>query len=237
MENKSVDDVMGSAPYLQHLARIGASFTDWHAVAHPSQPNYIAMFSGSTHGVTTDDCPQRLSGPNLGRALIDAGRTFAGYSEGMPRTGYTGCGAGRYARKHNPWVDFGDVPASANRTFAAFPSDFSRLPTVSFVIPDLCDDTHNCDVRTGDTWLREHLDGYARWALTHDSVLVVTWDENDGSAGNRIPTVLVGQRVRPGTYGARATHYTLLRTIEDMYGLPPLGASAATGPITGVWRT
>lgn len=104
MENKAYGQVIGSpqAPYINRLAREGASFTNWHAVTHPSQPNYLAMFSGSTYGVTSDDCPQSLRGPNLARQLLDAGRTFAGYSEAMPSTGFTGCGAGGYARKHNP---------------------------------------------------------------------------------------------------------------------------------------
>lgn len=238
MENKAFSQVIGSAqaPYINRLADEGASFTNWHGVTHPSQPNYLAMFSGSTYGVTSDDCPQSLDGPNLGRQLLDAGRTFAGYSEAMPSTGFTGCSAGGYARKHNPWADFGNLPASVNRTYGAFPTDFDRLPTVSFVIPDLCDDMHDCDVSTGDAWLHAHMAAYVNWARAHDSLMVLTWDEDDGSTGNRIPTVLVGQVVRPGTYGQLATHYTLLRTLEDMYGLPQSGAAARTAPLTGVWR-
>lgn len=237
MENKAYGQVIGNAqaPFINRLAQEGASFTNWHAITHPSQPNYLAMFSGSTYGVTSDDCPQSLDGPNLGRQLLDAGRTFAGYSEALPSTGFTGCGAGGYARKHNPWVDFGNLPASVNRTYEAFPTDFSRLPTVSFVIPDLCDDMHDCSVATGDAWLHRHMAAYADWAGRHDSLMVLTWDEDDGSRVNRIPTVLVGQMVRPGIYGQLATHYTLLRTLEDMYGLPYSGAAARTPPLTGVW--
>lgn len=106
---------------------------------------------------------------------------------------------------------------------------------MSFVIPDLCDDMHDCGVASGDAWLRAHMAAYVDWARRHDSLMVLTWDENDGSQVNRIPTVLVGQMVRPGTYGWPATHYTLLRTLENMYGLPYSGAAARTAPLTGVW--
>jgi acid phosphatase len=98
-ENEDAQKIVGApdAPYLTSLARAGASFTDAHGVAHPSQPNYLALFSGSTHGVTDDSCPQTFTGPNLAAGLATAGRTFVGYSEDLPSEGFTGCGAGRYA--------------------------------------------------------------------------------------------------------------------------------------------
>jgi len=91
MENKDPGEIIGnaSAPYLTGLARAGASFTDAHAETHPSQPNYLALFSGSTQGVTDNGCDHRLTAPNLGSALLASGRTFAGYSEGLPQAGST----------------------------------------------------------------------------------------------------------------------------------------------------
>jgi len=235
-ENKDAEAVSPSdAPYLTGLAAQGAAFTDAHGVAHPSQPNYLALFSGSTQGVTDDSCPQSFSGPNLAGQLLAAGRTFTGYSEGLPAPGFTGCGAGEYARKHNPWVDFPALPASVNQPLSALPHDLARLPTIAFVVPDLCSDMHSCSVATGDAWARAHLAGYVAWARTHDGVLVVTFDEDEGTAANHIPTFLVGPMVRPGPSAQRIDHYDVLRTLEDMYGLPPLGSAAAAQPLTGIW--
>jgi hypothetical protein len=238
-ENHSYGQIIGDtadAPYLNTLAHEGASFTHSFAITHPSEPNYLALFSGSTHGVTDDSCPHSYPGPDLGSELAAAGLGFAGYSEGLPATGFTGCTSGLYARKHNPWVDFTDVPASANQPFTAFPSDYARLPTVSFVVPDLNDDMHNGTVQQGDTWLRQNLGGYAAWARTHDSLLVVTWDEDDNSAANQIPTIVVGQDVRPGRYAETLDHYRLLRTLEDAYHLAHAGDAAAVTPVTDAFR-
>jgi phosphatidylinositol-3-phosphatase len=237
MENHSHGSIIGdsSAPFINSLAQQGASFTQSYAVAHPSEPNYLALFSGSTQGATGDECPLTFGGPNLASELKGAGLSFAGYSESMPSAGFTGCTAGAYARKHNPWVDFTNVPAGENLPFAAFPSDYRTLPTVSFVVPNLDNDMHDGTVAQGDAWLQTHLAAYAGWAKAHNSELVVTWDEDDNDAGNRIPTILLGAGVRPGQYGERIDHYTVLRTLEDFYGLPHAGMSSSAAPITGVF--
>jgi acid phosphatase len=236
-ENEDAGDVIGSpdAPYLTSLAGSGATLTDAHGERHPSQPNYLAMFSGSTQGLTDDSCPHSFSGPNLAGQLLDVGRTFVGWSEGLPHAGYTGCTSGKYARKHNPWVNFPALPDSTNRPYSELPTDFSALPTMSFVVPDLCNDMHDCGVAAGDDWARHHLAGYVGWAMSHNSLLVVTFDEDSGSSANHIPTFLVGPMVRPGPSNQRVDHYSLLRTLEDMYGLAPLGAAADAQPISGVW--
>jgi len=235
-ENHAEGQILGRAPYLTGLAATGDRLAESYAVTHPSEPNYLALFAGSTFGLADDSCPHTYGADNLGHQLLASGRTFAGYSESLPADGYTGCGSGRYARKHNPWVNFPNVPTTANLSLARFPTDYADLPTVSFVIPDLCGDMHDCTVSTGDAWLRAHLDGYARWAQTHHSLLVVTFDEDDNNAGNRILTVLAGGVVRPGVFGGRVDHYRVLRTVEAMYGLPCLGAACGAEPVTGVWR-
>jgi len=248
MENKNYGAIIGrpdEAPYINTLAAAGAVFSNSFAVTHPSQPNYLALFSGSTHGLTSDNCPQNFkTAPNLGAELIGAKLTFAGYSESMPKAGYTGCGGtiSLYARKHNPWVDFSNVPAASNLTFAEFPTAYRHLPTVSFVIPNLCHDMHSCSRDRGDHWIKAHLGGYASWALNHNSLLIITWDEDGtkflgfGGDNNKIPTIFYGAHVRPGTYSERTGHYGLLRTIEDMYGLAHAGASAHASPITDTWK-
>jgi hypothetical protein len=237
-ENHQQPQVIGSpsAPYINSLAQGGANFTQSFGVTHPSQPNYLALFSGSTQGVTSDSCPHTFTANNLGRQLTDGGLTFAGYSEGLPSTGFTRCTSGRYARKHAPWVNFSNVASSANKPFTAFPTDFTQLPTLSFVIPDLCDDMHDCSVSTGDTWLRNNIKSYADWATTHNSVLIVDFDEDDFTTTNRIPTVFYGQHVKTGTYTERITHYSVLRTAEDMFNLTHVGSAASATTISDCWQ-
>jgi acid phosphatase len=236
-ENEDAVDVVGSAdaPYLTSLAASGVMFDDAHGETHPSQPNYLALFSGSTQGVTDDRCPVDVTGDNLAAQLLAAGETFVGYSEGLPAPGYSGCKDGRYARKHNPWVDFRDLPDTVNQPFSALPADYSALPTVSFVVPDLCNDMHDCGVPAGDTWARDHLAPYLDWAKRNDSLLIVTFDEDSGSRDNHIATIVAGAGVQPAHSDQRIDHYAVLRTLEDMYGLPPLGHAADAHALTDIW--
>ncbi len=134
-ENHSYSEVIGNAnaPYITSLANNGAKMTQSFAVTHPSQPNYLALFSGSTQGITDDSCPHTFSSANLGRQLINNGKTFKGYSESMPSDGYTGCSSSDnlYKRKHNPWVNFTNVPSTSNLRFSGFPTAYSNLPKLS----------------------------------------------------------------------------------------------------------
>ena len=237
-ENHSAAEV-AEAPYLNALAARGTVFSRSFAVAHPSQPNYIALFSGSTQGVT-NDWRHDLSAPNLALSLAAAGLSFAGYSEDLPAVGFRGDRSGGYVRKHNPWASFRNVPDAVNRPFSDFStSDFSTLPTVSFVIPNLRNDMHDGSVAEGDAWLRAHVDAYAAWAVSHNSLLIVTFDEGPGHeppAKTPIATILVGAHVQRGTTEQPITHYSVLRTIEEMYGLPYLGEDAKAAPLNGIWQ-
>ena len=107
-----------------------------------------------------------------------------------------------------------------------FPSDFSTLPTVSIVVPNLDDDMHDGTIRQGDTWLQSNIDGYLQWAQSNNSLLIVTWDEDDGSGNNRVATLFLGPMVNPGQYSETINHFNVLRTIEDTYGLSYAGQSA-----------
>ena len=237
-ENRSALNIIGNpnAPYINSLAQQNANFTQSYALTHPSQPNYIGLFSGSTQGVTDDSCPHSFAATSLGDQLIAAGHTFAGYSEGLPSVGYTGCNAGKYAAKHSPWVNFPSLPASTNQPLTAFPTDFNDLPDVSFVIPNLDNDMHDGTIAQGDAWLQSHLGDYVTWAKTHNSLFVMTFDEDDRADNNRIPTIMAGARVDPGTYTETIDHYDLLRTLQDAFGLSPLGNSATADPILDVWN-
>lgn len=243
-ENHGYDQIIGSpdAPYLNALAEQGAVFTRSHGVTHPSQPNYLALFAGSTFGLTSDACPQTLSGPHLASELLAHGRSFTAYSEDLPRTGYSGCSAGDsgfgplYARKHAPWADFANVPAVSHQPFSSFPTDLRRLPTVAFVVPNQQDDMHSASVAAGDAWLQQHIGAYAQWAPAHNSLLIVTWDEDDGSLDNHILTLFVGAHVHPGQYAETIDHYDILRTIEALFSLSYTHNAARASTIADVWQ-
>ena len=179
-------------------------------------------------------CPNTLTAENLGSELIGANLSFIGYSESLPSPGYTGCTSGPYARKHHPWVNFTNVPAASNQPLTSLPTDFATLPTVSIVVPNLNNDMHDGTIGQADTWLRTNIDGYLQWAKQHNSLLVLTWDEDDNNAGNRIPTIFAGAGVRTGQYPEHIDHYSVLRTLQDMYGLPPLANSTTASPIVDI---
>lgn len=246
-ENHAYGQIVDSpaAPYLNALIKTGALLTNAYGVTHPSQPNYIALFAGSTEGVIANICPLVLTAPNLRSALAQVGRSFVGYSEDLPAVGSTDCIVGSYVRKHNPWVNWqasplNQVPSAENRPFSDFPTDFSSLPTLSIVVPNQQNDMHDGKdpdrIRRADEWLKAHLSRYVQWAETHNSLLIVTWDEDDGKSVNHIPMIVVGPMVRQGRYDERTDHYGLTRTITDMYGAQPIGLSRQAPPITGIWN-
>ncbi len=236
-ENRSYRAIVGNpdAPYINGLAKRGMLFTRSHAVTHPSQPNYLALFAGTTFGISSDVCPLDLTGPNLASALLAKGRSFAIYAESLPRAGAEDCTAGAYHRKHNPLSDWHEL-AAYNLPFSAFPNDFSKLPTVALVVPNERNDMHNGSIAQGDAWIKDNIGAYADWAQRHNSLLIVTWDEDDASADNHIATIFVGAMVKPGTSAQPVDHYSVLRTIEEMYRLPYLNESAQARAVSGVWR-
>jgi len=239
MENHSYSEIVGSpdAPYINSLRPTAANFTNSHAITHPSEPNYLALFAGTTEDLSDDSCPHTYSGPNLASELAAVGRSFVGYSESMPADGYTGCESGLYMRKHSPWVNFTSVLPAANLTFAVFPTDFNRLPAVAWVTPISFYVMHDCCVGTGDNWLRCNMDSYIRWARSrHNSLFVLTFDEGDTTT-NQIPTIFVGSMVIPGDKAILIDHYSVLRTLEDLYGLPPTGNAASASSIAGAFPT
>ena len=232
-ENHSYDSV-SSQPYLSSLRAGGADMTASHGITHPSQPNYLALWSGSTQGVRDDSCPHSFgTTPSLSSQL-----GAVTYSESLPSAGYLGCRAGAYALKHNPGANFSaGATASANQPVTAFPSTaagYEALPRVSLVVPNLDHDMHDGSVATGDQWLHAHLSGYAAWAQTHNSVLIVTFDEDDGTTANTILTVFSGEHVAAGKYAEPITHLNVLHTIERAFGVPQLGDAAA--PVERIWK-
>ena len=237
-ENKAFDQIIGNsdAPFINELSKRGTLFTQSYGVAHPSQPNYLALFSGSTYAISNDACPLILSGDNLAGSLLEKGKSFVSYAESMPQTAFAGCSYGAYARKHNPVTNWKELQV-LTQPFSAFPQDYNRLPTVAFVIPDLRNDMHDGSIVQGDAWLAKNIEPYAQWAMTHNSLLIITWDEDNGQANNHIATIFVGPMVKPGQSAQLLNHYHMLRTIEEMLGLPFIGNSAKAESVVGIWRT
>ncbi len=279
-ENKDYDEIIGNtkAPYINNvLKKEGANFTKMFGEEHHSQGNYFWLFSGDNQDIGfKDEVPSKKKNPgypfkaaNLGEQLLTKGFSFKGYAENLPQIGFTGDFSkdGLYARKHVPWISFANVPngvtaaESSNLRFTDFPSDpsqFANLPTVAFVIPNLANDMHNGRVSksipAGDNWLQKNINTYYQWAKTHNSLLILTFDENDDQSHylgltnpsldirscsergnsrrrcidlqNRIVTIFAGAHIRPGDYseGKGITHVNILRTIEAMFGLSKAGA-------------
>ncbi len=250
MENKSYDQVR-TQPYTASLGAAGAAFTNSFGVTHPSQPNYFALWAGSTLGVTSNNCPapgSPFSVENLGHACATAGRTWRAYSENLPSAGATGCSyngsvsSGLYTRKHDPWTNFSNVSHVNERPYPDLAADIAAgtLPNLVFIIPNNCHNTHNsstagCGIADGDAWLAANLPPVLS-ALGPNGVLILTWDEDDSASNNHVLTVFVGPQVTPGFVATRTvTHYTVTRTICALLGLPNFGVAASETPITDIW--
>lgn len=250
MENHSYAEVWNtsSSPYITKLGNTYARATNYHAITHPSLPNYLDLFAGSDYGITTD-CDVSSSCHSTARNLADnleaKGLTWKAYMESMPSP----CdlsSSGNYTPHHNPFIYFDDIRTNATRcashvvAFSALSSDLSSAattPNYAFIVPDECSDMHNCSVSTGDTWLSNHMPAILNSpACTAQScLLALLWDEDDGSQGNQVLTIFAGSGAKTGgiTSSASYTHYSLLRTVENIFGLPTqtsndAGASAMT---------
>lgn len=238
-ENRGFSQIMdkkNSRSYLHALAKRGTLLTQSYGAAHPSQPNYLALFSGSTQGVTSNACPFTFKTDNLASSLLDKGITFVSYADGLPKVGDTVCSAGAYQRKHNPIANWqGRVPAELNQRFSDFPQDFAKLPTVALVVPNQDNDMHDGSFETADAWLKQHIDPYVEWAFKHNSLLILTWDEDDYYQENHIVTMLIGPMVKVGISQQPVNHYNVLRTLLDFYNVPAIGGSKRAEPLTGIW--
>ena len=229
MENHSYDSIIGSraAPYLNRLAAECGLATNFYAETHPSLPNYIAMTSGSTHGISDDNGPlaHPLSGPSI---FSQTGGHWRALQENMPVHCYRGSTI-YYAVRHNPATYYTWLHGGGCRTYDL---PFNGGPDLSmrftFITPGICHDMHNCSVSTGDAWLSHYVPTLlARPAYRYGTtVIMITWDEGVGSQ-QRVPTLVISPYVHPGTrVGVRLNHYSMLRTTENMLGYRYLGHAA-----------
>lgn len=255
LENESSSSIIGStkAPYLNQLAHSYGLAANYDAVAHPSQPNYIALWSGSTQGVK-DDRVHRIDAQNIGDQLEAAGKSWRVFAQNVPvgsqgsaPTCYTGAtssggpdGKGTYARKHNPAVSFVDV-SNATARCAAHVSNFSNFDpaaaNLELIVPNLCNDMHDCGVAAGDAWLKnwlpQHILSTPTWQKTN-SAIFVTWDEGSGGAsgGGQVATIVISKQTPAGfVSNVPHTHYSLLRTIQDAWGLDCLKYSCTANTL------
>lgn len=226
LENHSYNEIYGQAPYITSLADQGANFK-FQNIYHPSQPNYLALFSGSNQGVTDNNNHGEFNAPNLAKSLIDKGLTCIFYSENLPSVGSQVDSSNGYARKHNPSAQFSNIPDIVNQPLLSIPTDFSQLPTVSFVVPTNVHSMHDNSVQSGDTWVQDNLGAYATWCKANNSLLIITFDESsDLPAAQELLTVIYGTNIAPKKYNINVNHFNLLKTIEDWYGLTAIGQSA-----------
>ena len=241
LENHNYDQVR-VLPTLATLIEHGSVFTQSYAVSSPSLPNYLALWSGSTQGVSSNTCPPRqapFTTENLGHACEAAGLTWRTYSENLPEAGSSICTAdgSLYTRKHAPWTDFSNLDHANERPYSDLALDIAsgNLPNLAFVVPNNCNNSHDCSISTSDSWLASQVPPLLA-ALGPKDVLMLTYDEGAGGSDDHILTLLVGEPVRIGYEVAeRIDHYGILRLLCDGLGLAPFGAAADQPPILQVW--
>ena len=228
-------------PYLAGLAHQYGQTTAYRAITHPSLPNYLAVAGGSTFGVTDDLSPSShpIRQESVFDAVIAAGGTAKTYAEAMPEP----CAAepvGRYAVKHNPWAYFSsptsrndckrfDVPVGDPGNGALrHDVDVGALPTVGLLIPDLCNDGHDCALSTADQWLRQWLPAIMSGPdyQAGDLVIIVTFDEDDRTADNVVLTTVIAPTVSRVAINAKLNHYSLSRYLAELGDTSPVGNAA-----------
>ncbi|GAB2974971.1 alkaline phosphatase family protein [Nocardioides montaniterrae] len=230
VENHSMAEMRAGMPWVYRLAKRYGHTTAYHAVTHPSLPNYLAMAGGSTFGIRDDLSPAShpLSGRSVFGRTLAAGRRAKVYAESMPTT----CAldpSGRYAVKHNAWAYFTAARRGCRRfdvPLKAYAADVTngRLPNVGFVIPNLCSDAHDCSLSVADSWLKAKV-GRALAGPDFTSgrlAIVITADEDDHSDGNRILTVVAHRSLNGKVVSTPLNHYGLSRSLSQVSHTAPL---------------
>jgi hypothetical protein len=242
MENHEYGAIVGArqAPFITRLAHTAALATQMYAITHPSLPNYLALTGGSTFGIDSDCTDCSVHATSLVDQLESKRLSWKAYMDGLPHPCFTGSDAGEYAKKHNPFLYYTGIARSQARcgqivplTQLAADEQAHALPRFLWISPDLCHDMHDCSVQTGDRFLAGLVPSLLG-ALGPHGVLFLTWDEGDSdngccrlASGGHIATIVAGSGARPGARLRTATdHYSVLRTIEDLYGLPRLRGAA-----------
>jgi len=243
MEDEESTSIIGNstAPYISGLAHSYGLATQSYAISHPSLPNYLTLSAGSTFGITSDCTTCWVNAGNLADQIEASGRSWKSYQEGMPSACFVG-DAYPYMQKHNPWIYFNDIRTNAARCaahvvpYTQLATDLANgsVPNYVFITPNMCNDMHDCSIATGDSWLTQQVPAILNSAAYRSNgVLFITWDEGStnagcctNAAGGRIATLVISPLARTGFQSTvQETHYSLLRTIEDSWGLSRLGGA------------
>jgi phosphatidylinositol-3-phosphatase len=247
LENQEYPNVIGPgrAPFLNSLALHNVLLTNAFAVSHPSLPNYLALTSGSSFGITSDCTSCYFAGPNIVDQLVAHHMSWKAYMQGLPSPCFEGDEAGAlphlYAAKHDPFIHYIDIRSSPRLCggivpFARLGADLHHraLPRFSFISPDECFDMHSCPVGVGDAWLAAWVPRILQDLGSHD-LLIVVFDEGTsgagccgaGIAGGHVAALIAGPGARHGVRIATPLdHYSILRLIEDVWGFRRLGHAA-----------
>ncbi len=255
---------------LAELASQGASFTNFHAVFHPSYPNYLAMIAGTDFGIhrrgrlladNQVNFPADAEHRTIADRLIAAGLDFKQYAEELPdgtcpwniSTQHVAGNRGNYTRRHVPFLSFRElqqkwcdrvIRVDSGKTDNFFVQDMQKgLVAYSFYTPNMNHDGHDTNAQTAGEWVKKFLDHTFPEELRQGTLVIVTFDESGGNSDNRIYTLFLGEMVKPANQqDANAlarpyTHYSVLRTIEDNFGLEPLTShDRGAAPITDIWK-
>ena len=259
LENEDYQSVIGrsSMPYFNKLAKENVLFTEYHGVSHPSLPNYIAMISGNTYNITSDCKDCFLNQPSLPDLIEKSGRTWKSYQEDMPSPCFMG-DKGSYKQKHNPFVYFNSIrkdPARCQESVVNLDQldndlDSGNLPNFAFIMPNICNSGHDCDLQVADHWLKRMVEKLQKSnSLGAKSMIFITFDEGKQSntetccgltqSGGRIAAVMVSPLAQPKFQdNSELTHYSLLKTILMSWDLPDLGQTKDpdTKPILAPWK-
>jgi phosphatidylinositol-3-phosphatase len=230
MENASLTRALES-PSIERLAAKYALATNYQAVSSPSLPNYLAMTSGSTWGIT-DDAYHVLPSGGLGAQLTEAGVTWRAYMEGLTPAGCFGSPY-PYALKHNPFAYYGGSCPQNVVALDALDADLARdTPSLVWITPGLCHDGHDCELTEAGPWLEDLVGRIVTSSVWRDrAALFVVWDEGDGPS-SVVPLIVAAPDVESRRVDTIYDHYSLLAAIEDQFGLPRLGAARDARPLT-----
>ena len=255
MENEESTGIMGNsaAAYINALAGGHGLATEYFAVSHPSLPNYLALTAGSTFGIASDCTGCYVNAMNIADQVESSGRSWKAYMESMPSSCYVG-DAYPYMQKHNPFIYYNDIRTNPARCaehvvpFTQLSTDLTNgtVPNFAWITPNMCNDMHDCSIATGDAWLAKVVPGIlASSAYLNGGALLITWDEGESNAGccgnatgGQVATLVIAPN---GIAGLRSTiaetHYSLLRTVEDAWGLSPLGRAASAVAMREYFRS
>jgi hypothetical protein len=247
-ENANFGDVIANPalPYLNGLANQYGLAANYFANAHPSIPNYFELTTGQILTLIDASTPHNfpVSSENVVRDLLAAGKSWKSYAEDLPSVGYTGGDTGRYAVRHNPLAYFTDVQNDSRQVqnlvpFSQFATDrnAANLPDFSFIVPNLCDDAHDCSLATADAWLKTNIDPLIQSPLFQkDGLLIIVFDEADTldltSGGGHVAAVVVSPLAKRGYKSiAFYQHQSVLRLMLEGLGVTKLPGDAGGAPV------